>query len=163
MLKYLKYLIIPYGNKYPTYLDLLPYEILNIIYTEKSKLDYNNVMKCLKFQLQPHYNYPQLTIYYKLTIYNKLYMDIINYYNIHYYDIQFIPETVLFYIYSITENMGKKDKHRINNAYNNTNWRHNLNLISIYYNTNYVNLDNLEIFLNTLDYQELLSFKKFIN
>lgn len=143
-----------------TYLDLLPYDILNLIYKQKFKLDFNDVLRSLKIQLKPkpHYNYPQLTMY------NKLYKNIINYYNIHYYDIQFIPETVLYFIYFASENMGKKDCYRINNAYNNVNWKHNFNLTNIYYdNQNRDNLDNLQIFLYILNYQELLSFKKFIN
>ena len=145
-----------------TYLDLLPYEILNLIYTEKFKLNYNDVMKSLKLQLQP--SYQEFNMYNKLTVYNKLRENIIYYYDIHYYDIQFIPESVLYFIYFASENMGKQDCNRINNSYNNVNWKHNsLNLVSLYYATCNENLDNLQIFLNTLDYQELLSFKKFIS
>jgi hypothetical protein len=152
----LKNSIKPYVNKYITYLDLLPYDILNLIYRHKFKLDFNDVLKSLKIQLQPSYQ--------PFNMYNKLIMSIINYYKIHYYDIQFIPETVLFFIYDITQNMGKIDCSRINNSYNNVNWKHNsLNLVNLYYNTCDENLENLELFLYTLNYQELLSFKKFIN
>ena len=76
-------------------------------------------------------------------------------------------------LYNIDQNLDRYVGNRIlrnfyhsNNwsNYNNVNWKHNFNLTNIYYdNQNRDNLDNLQIFFYILNYQELLSFKKFIN
>ena len=157
-------------NKDCTYLDLLPRDVSNIIYTYKSKLDYEDVLKSIRTELTPQktsQSNSELNAEsnaQSINMYEKLKNKILDYYDINYYDIEFIPDTVSLFIDFIQENISKEEIYNLNNIYNNIYWKFGEpNAIDRIYFVNNHNVMSLEKFLNNLDYQELLSFNKFIN